>query len=141
MHFIIMLSPSILYPVTTVCKLLSAMKVSTLSNAQNNHISTSVSCGGIMHSSQLFHNGFKQEVIAVFLRHVQGLDYLHNLGYMYTGMFFPHMLLCIILLSKAILMHPFSTTLTCTLQPLPHQLTILIEIILVCIKTHSTLVA
>ena len=45
---------------------------------------TSGSCADIMHSAQPFRNGFKQEVIAVILRDVvQGLDYLHNLGYVH----------------------------------------------------------
>lgn len=46
--------------------------------------SVSGSCADIMHSAQPFRNGFKQEVIAVILRDVvQGLDYLHNLGYVH----------------------------------------------------------
>ena len=63
------------------------------SEARRNHrrergakysISTSGSCADIMHSAQPFRNGFKQEVIAVILRDVvQGLDYLHNLGYVH----------------------------------------------------------
>ena len=42
------------------------------------------SCADIMHSAQPFRNGFKQEVIAVIIRDVvQGLEYLHNLGYVH----------------------------------------------------------
>ena len=37
-----------------------------------------------MHSAQPFRNGFKQEVIAIIIRDVvQGLEYLHNLGYVH----------------------------------------------------------
>ena len=37
-----------------------------------------------MHSAQPFRNGFKEFVIAVILRDVvQGLEYLHNLGYVH----------------------------------------------------------
>ena len=56
--------------------------------AKRGHINvvflTSGSCADIMHSAQPFRNGFKQEVIAVILRDVvQGLYYLHNLGYVH----------------------------------------------------------
>jgi len=37
-----------------------------------------------MHSAQPFRNGFRENVIAVILRDVvQGLQYLHNLGYVH----------------------------------------------------------
>ena len=49
-------------------------------------------------------------------------------------------LVYIIILSRAIFIHPFSTTFTCTLQLLPRQLTVLIKIVLECTKTHRTLV-
>ena len=46
------------------------------------------SCADIMHSAQPFRNGFKQEVIAVIIRDVvQGLEYLHNLGYVHRYMY------------------------------------------------------
>ena len=46
--------------------------------------STTGSCADIMHSAQPFRNGFKQDVIAVIIRDVvQGLEYLHNLGYVH----------------------------------------------------------
>lgn len=42
------------------------------------------SCADIMHSALPFQNGFKEAVIAVILRDVvQGLSYLHNLGYVH----------------------------------------------------------
>ena len=46
--------------------------------------SPSGSCADIMHSAHPFRNGFKESVIAIILRDVvQGLEYLHNLGYVH----------------------------------------------------------
>ena len=42
------------------------------------------SCADIMYSAHPFRNGFKEELIAIILRDViQGLEYLHNLGYVH----------------------------------------------------------
>lgn len=42
------------------------------------------SCADIMHSAQPFRSGFKETLIAIILRDVvQGLQYLHNLGYVH----------------------------------------------------------
>ena len=39
-----------------------------------------------MHSAQPFRNGFKETVIAIILRDVvEGLAYLHNLGYVHRS--------------------------------------------------------
>lgn len=52
------------------------------------------SCADIMHSAQPFRNGFKESVIAIILRDVvQGLEYLHNLGYVHRSVRAKHFLI------------------------------------------------
>ena len=42
------------------------------------------SCADIMHSAQPFRHGFKEAAIAIILRDiVNGLDYLHSLGFVH----------------------------------------------------------
>ena len=42
------------------------------------------SCADIMHSAEPFKNGFQESVVAIILKYVvQGLQYLHSLGYVH----------------------------------------------------------
>jgi STE20-related kinase adapter protein alpha len=52
------------------------------------------SCADIMHSAQPFRNGFKESVIALILRDiVNGLDYLHSLGFVHRSIRAKHFLI------------------------------------------------
>ena len=52
------------------------------------------SCADIMHSAQPFRNGFKETVIAHVLRDIiNGLDYLHSLGYVHRSIRAKHFLI------------------------------------------------
>lgn len=52
------------------------------------------SCADIMHSAHPFCKGFKEPVIAIILRDVvQGLEYLHNLGYVHRSVRAKHFLI------------------------------------------------